>query len=103
MRERQNLILSLNPKNLYARRTNRRMLTEGAFMKTTKKGMEIEFNEDKTTLVKYPENLQSESYIIPNSVTSIGEEAFGFCENLTDETILFLETRFPHALLKDDD
>jgi hypothetical protein len=38
-------------------------------MKSTKRKMEIEFNEDKTTLIKYPKNLKSESYIIPDSLS----------------------------------
>lgn len=40
------------------------------------------FNKNKTELVRYPENKNSE-YIIPDSVKIIGEEAFAYCENLT--------------------
>jgi len=40
------------------------------------------FNKNKTTLIRYPEGKVG-SYTIPNSVTSIGEGAFGGCSSLT--------------------
>ena len=45
------------------------------------------FNKNMTTLIKYPGSKQVASYIIPNSVTRIGEGAFGGCTNLTSVTI----------------
>lgn len=46
----------------------------------------VVFNKDKTTLILVPRAL-SGSYIIPDSVTSIGEEAFAHCLDLTSITI----------------
>ncbi len=45
------------------------------------------FNKDKSILVQYPTGNTRESYIIPSSVTSIGDYAFNFCENLVDITL----------------
>ena len=45
------------------------------------------FNKDKTTLIQYPNGKTETSYIIPVSVTSIGEEAFYECPALTQVTI----------------
>ena len=42
------------------------------------------FNKDKTKLIRYPIGNTRTSYIIPNSVTSIGESAFYECKDLTD-------------------
>jgi hypothetical protein len=47
----------------------------------------ILFNKSQTTLIQYPESIQASSYTIPNSVTSIGDEAFDFCTGLTSITI----------------
>ena len=71
----------------------------------------ILFNKDKSVLIKAPEGIQKENYmipngtviigdkalircdalkgnlIIPNSVTTIGEWAFAYCYDLTDITI----------------
>jgi len=44
------------------------------------------FNKKKTTLVAYP-NGKSDSYTIPDGVTSIGERAFLHCSDLTSVTI----------------
>ena len=41
------------------------------------------FNKDKTTLICFPISKAVSSYVIPNSVTSIGLSAFGGCESLT--------------------
>ncbi len=45
------------------------------------------FNKDKTTIILYPATKAEESYIIPNSVTTIGGEAFYECRNLKYITI----------------
>ena len=44
------------------------------------------FNKDKTTLIQYPGGKQG-AYIIPNSVTSVGDWAFSYCKSLTSVTI----------------
>lgn len=41
------------------------------------------FNIDKTTLIHYPLNKDSDLYVIPDSVTSIGDSAFFRCRRLT--------------------
>ena len=43
------------------------------------------FNKDKTTLVQCPGAFAA--YTIPNSVTSIGADAFSYCRSLTNVTI----------------
>ena len=45
------------------------------------------FNKDKTELIKYPVGKERTEYIIPNSVTSIGDSAFYGCNGLTNVTI----------------
>ena len=45
------------------------------------------FNKNKTTLIRYPEGKSATSYIIPNSVTKIGGDAFSDCSSLTSVTI----------------
>ena len=47
----------------------------------------ILFNKDKTTLIRYPQASAITEYNIPNSVTSIGENGFSWCESLTSVTI----------------
>ena len=45
------------------------------------------FDKNQTTLIKYPRGKQGASYIIPNSVTSIGDSAFRDCCALSSITI----------------
>ncbi|MDR0618780.1 MAG: leucine-rich repeat domain-containing protein [Bacteroidales bacterium] len=47
----------------------------------------ILFNKDQTTLIQYPAGKTDRSYVIPNSVTTIGTSAFGACDSLNDITI----------------
>ena len=41
------------------------------------------FNKDKTKIIRYPEGKHGSQYVIPNSVTSIGDYAFWMCSSLT--------------------
>ncbi len=45
------------------------------------------FSKDKKKIIIYPINKEGTSYKIPNSVTSIGDNAFEYCNNLTSITI----------------
>ena len=45
------------------------------------------FDKDKSVLIQYPEGNRNISYAIPDSVTTIGDEAFCFCTSLTSITI----------------
>ncbi len=47
----------------------------------------ILFDKNKTELLRYPEG-KAGTYVIPDSVTSIGEYAFGNCDGLTDIYVL---------------
>ena len=48
---------------------------------------EVLFDKSQTTLIQYPAAHAGTSYTIPNSVTSIGDWAFGYCTSLTNVTI----------------
>lgn len=45
------------------------------------------FSKDKTQLLQYPEAKLDSSYTVPNTVTTIGYDAFYYCLNLTSVTI----------------
>ena len=45
------------------------------------------YNKNKTELIQYPQNKADTSFTIPNSVTTIGEDAFYYCSKLTSVTI----------------
>jgi hypothetical protein len=45
------------------------------------------YNKNKTSLIQYPAGKKDSSFIIPNSVTGIGNYAFSQCKNLTGITI----------------
>ena len=47
----------------------------------------ILFNKNKTTLIQYPASKTGTAYAIPESVTSIGDQAFANCSALTQVTI----------------
>ena len=47
----------------------------------------VMFDKNQTTIIRYPRGKQGASYIIPNSVTSIGASAFSRCDKLTSVTI----------------
>ena len=46
---------------------------------------QVLFNKDKTILVAY--RSEEKNYIIPNSVTNIGDSAFMYCKSLTNINI----------------
>ena len=45
------------------------------------------FEKSKTILIKYPEGKNATTYVIPDSVTYIADNAFSSCKNLTKVTI----------------
>ena len=47
----------------------------------------VKFNKEKVVLIEYSKNKKETDYIIPDSVTSIGDNAFQFCTNLRSITI----------------
>ena len=47
---------------------------------------DVLFNKDKSKIISF-RNQKIESYIIPNSVTDIGNSAFSFCRSLTNIVI----------------
>lgn len=55
-------------------------VSEGNSKYSSKDG--VLFNKDKTELITYPSGKEEESYSIPESVTSIGSDAFGYCAEL---------------------
>lgn len=54
------------------------------------------FNKDKTKLVQYPIGIDGTTYIIPDSVKTIGHQAFTNCQNITGivipDTVTKIET-----------
>ena len=59
------------------------------------------FDKNQTTLIKYPRGKQGASYIIPNSVTSIGDDAFYGCDALTSVTIPNSVTSIGNSAFRD--
>ena len=59
------------------------------------------FNKDKTTLIKYPEGNNADSYEIPASVTSICEKAFKGCGDLETVTLPANVTSIGNEAFKD--
>lgn len=45
------------------------------------------FDKAEDTLIQYPQGLANTAYTIPNSVTTIQGDAFGFCANLVSITV----------------
>ena len=45
------------------------------------------FNKDKSILIRYPMGKTAKEYVIPDSVTSIGDKALCLCDSLTSITI----------------
>ncbi|MBE6787606.1 MAG: leucine-rich repeat domain-containing protein [Ruminococcaceae bacterium] len=48
---------------------------------------DVLFNKNKTKLIRYPNNNTRITYIIPDTVNSIGDYAFDNCDNLTSVTM----------------
>lgn len=61
----------------------------------------ILFNKDKTQLISYPKARNGESYIIPNTVTSIGSSAFSYSKiknvKLDDNLISIGDSAFAYS------
>ncbi len=47
----------------------------------------ILYNKEKTILLQYPAGKKGASFVIPSSITEIGDYAFGGNESLTETTI----------------
>lgn len=59
------------------------------------------FNKDQSKLVCYPNGRTDDSYIIPDSVTSIGDYAFYYCSSLTSIIIPDSVTRIGYGAFSD--
>jgi hypothetical protein len=61
------------------------------------------FDKDKTKLIRYPINCSKTDYIIPGSVTSIGDSAFNDCDGITSITIPDSVTSIGNSAFNDCD
>jgi hypothetical protein len=58
------------------------------------------FDHDQTLLIQYPLGNATEAYVVPNSVTNIGDGAFRGCIALTSITIPDGVSRFPNNVFR---
>ncbi len=58
---------------------------DNAFFSSDSNG--VLYNKDKTVLLQYPRDSEKESFVIPNSVTTIAKVAFMGCSNLKNITL----------------
>jgi len=68
---------SKNLKNITVNSNNTKYSSENGIL----------FNKNKTILIKCPEGKQDKNYVVPNSVTTIKENAFQYCKTLENVTI----------------